>query len=42
MKAYGDIAPINILYPPVDVEYFSEVVDMYPKENIIIAIFRNL
>ena len=40
VKAYGDIAPINILYPPVDVEYFSEVVDRYPRENIIITISR--
>lgn len=40
LRAYGDIAPINVLHPPVDVEYFSEVIDKYPRENLVITISR--
>ncbi len=37
-KAHGVIA--NVLYPPVDVEYSSEVSDSIEKEDIILAVSR--
>jgi len=40
LRAYGNIAPISILYPPVDVEYFSRVIDKYLRENLIITVSR--
>jgi glycosyltransferase involved in cell wall biosynthesis len=40
LKAYGNIASISVLHPPVDVKYFSEVSNKYPREKIIITISR--